>query len=283
MWMSLNDFRRLPAVPGVYIVRHRESGKEYVGQSKNVRKRMVQHRARQSPHYFHRALRQHGLAAFDVCLFLEAPAEQLGDLEIKIIAERGTFAPGGYNASLGGLGPTGVKWSDERRAAQSVARKGIRPTDEARAKMSLSALINNPFRGKRHSAESREKIGKATTRLHTGTKRSDQARANISASLMGRVAPVLSAEARARVSAARRGKPSPGSAQPGARNAMYGKKGGQAPSAKVVGVWRPDALLPLVFDSAGEAATFLGIRPQRLSNWISGYRVAPDGTQVAIL
>ncbi len=199
-----------------------------------------------------------------------------------MIAELGTFAPSGYNSSLGGLGPSGAVWTDERKASQSARVKGVPLAAETRAKMSVSALENNAFRGKKHSAEALAKIGAATVRTHTGAVRSAEARANISASLVGRAAPVLSAEARARQAAAQR-KPNAAKSNPGERNGMFGVRGGLHPSAKRIGVWLRESSVPHTFDSASEAAAFLGVKSARLSGWLRGYRVPPDGTLVSHL
>ncbi len=47
-WIALDDYRLLPAVSGIYVIRNRESLLMYVGQSKNIRKRMVSHRGADS-------------------------------------------------------------------------------------------------------------------------------------------------------------------------------------------------------------------------------------------
>lgn len=202
-WLHLDEWQKLPQSPGVYVIRHRETLKEYVGQSKNVRKRIASHRKAVSSHYLGRALRLHGLAAFDVCVLALGEPEDLGRLEQEAIVARGSRAPAGYNLSGGGLGPAGVVWSEERRRAQSIARSGIIPNEETREKMRQARLKNNPFKGQKHSPEALAKIGAATVRTHTGLKRSDETKANISASLVGRKSHAWSPESRAKLSASK--------------------------------------------------------------------------------
>lgn len=269
-WIPLLDSHQLPDEPGIYAIRHRESGKEYVGLSKAIRTRVSSHRSAPAWHYFGRALRAHGLAAFDVCVLHLCAAEDLGRLEQETIAARGCRAPAGYNLADGGLGPTGVAWSYERRQAQSLARTGIKPSPEAIEKMRAARLKYNGFKGRKHTAETKAKIGAATVRAHTGLKRSDETKARISASLVGRAAPVLSAEARERVRLANMG-PNPKKAQSGEKNGMYGVRGASHPAAKRVAVWFPEGLLPYaIFDTATEAAAWAGVNVTSISDWCSG-------------
>lgn len=289
-WISLNDWQQLPAQPGIYSIRHRDTGREYVGQSKDVRSRIASHRYARSWHYFGRAVRKYGCAAFDVCLVALGAPEDLGQLEQDAIASRGTLVPHGFNLAAGGLGPTGVTWSYERRQAQSISRTGIRQTEEAKAKMREARLKYNGFKGKKHTAEAKAKMAAAAVALHTGRKRSDETKARISASLVGRAAPVLSAEARERIAAAHRGKPKPGSAQPGEKNGMYGKvgtltgkKGSAHPASRSVGIWVPDSMTPITVTSMTEAAAWAGMSIRQMTDLCLGKRRARSGILFAYL
>lgn len=270
-WVPLRESRRLPAVPGIYVIRHVETLMEYVGQSKNVRERAASHRSARAWHYFGRALRAHGLDKFEVCLLAEGSVEDLGRLEQEAIAARGSLAPAGYNLSAGGDGPTGVLWSDERRAAQTARLLGKKHTPEAIESMRQARLASNPFKGRKHSAEARAKIGAATVAVHTGMKRSDETKARISASLMGRAAPYISPEVRERVAATRRGKKFPGTGLAGEKNPMYGIRGGRHARAKPVACWCSNGVLPYqVFDSAAEAASWASVKVSSISDWCAG-------------
>lgn len=283
-WVPLTEYLRLPASPGIYVIRHRETGKEYVGQSTNIRKRMGTHKRASKRHYLGRAIALHGATAFEVAVVLLCAAEVLGAEEQRVIEERGTFHPGGYNLSLGGLGPTGAVWTEAQRAAVSARTKGVPLLPETKEKMRQAALINNPFKGKNHTPEALAKIGAATVRVHTGLKRSDEARKNISASLVGRKAPHIPPEARERIANKLRGTKDPRKSQPGEKNGMYGKvgplagkKGGAHPTAKAVLVWPAEAFVPIRFESLVEVAEWLGVGNRTVSTWCLGQRVPKNG------
>jgi group I intron endonuclease len=125
---------------------------------------------------FHSAIRKYGADAFahDVLevMTTEAGAKRAEQLWIDRLNTRGV---GGYNLSTGGDGATGAtwSWSEEARARQSAGRKGKRPTNETRERMS-SALraahargrttIGDWARGRTLSPEHRARIGEANKR-----------------------------------------------------------------------------------------------------------------------
>lgn len=278
IWVPLNEWQKLPDMPGVYMIRHRESLKAYVGQSKNVRQRIASHRRAVSWHYLGRALRRHGLDAFDVCLLVAGAPENLGLLEQIMILEHGTLAPNGYNLAAGGLGPTGVTWSYERRQAQILARTGFQHRPDSIEKMREARLKNNGFKGMKHTAETKAKIGAATVRIHTGLKRSAETCQRISEANRGRPGRVISEAERQAMSARRKGQARPELVRPGELNGMYGVRGAAHPSAKPVAVWRPEGLLPAaVFDTGTEAAAWAGVSVAAVSNWCTGTRRCRGG------
>ena len=90
---------------GVYMVRHRESGKTYVGRSVDIANRWGLHRRHteqgrdRSP--FHRALRKYGYDAFDWVVLVGAPAKLQPELEHAFIETYNAMVPAGYN--VGGV------------------------------------------------------------------------------------------------------------------------------------------------------------------------------------
>lgn len=234
MWLPLSDWSELPSVCCVYIVRHRESGKEYVGKTKHLRRRMQEHSKLRSKFLFGRALRKYGLDAFDVMVYATGTDEEMYALEEKVIAERGTYVPGGYNTTTGGDGARGAYWSPEAREKNAARFRGVPLSEARRQQLRELRLANNPFKGRKHTPEAQAKMAEAARRQHTGLKRSEQTRANISASLKGRKAPVLSAEAREKIGAAQR-RPNPRKSNPGRANGMYGVRRGEHPAARRVG------------------------------------------------
>lgn len=268
-WTPLLSYRALPAVAGIYVIRNTVNGKEYVGKSKNVRKRLCGHCSSTKKHPLQLALQKHGLAAFEVALLAIGAEADLSALEVAAIAERGTYGAAGYNASRGGEGVVGLQWTDEWREAQSARVKGVPLTSETKEKMRKSALANNPFKGRTHSAETKAKIGAAASLRQKGKKLSPEHVANMSAALKGRKPPFLSAEVRARISLANR-KPNPNKGVKGEDNFMFGKRGSQVPTSKPVAVWCAGAMVPRIFDSAADTARAYGTTLGSVADWCRG-------------
>lgn len=147
-WHPLREAHtRIPGVPGVYVIRLRSEGLEYVGISKDMRRRVMRHRTRQiKESRLYRALMAHGLDAFDAAVYRRADIEDLDALEVRAIAERGSFSPGGFNLTRGG---------------------GVIHTET-------------------HSAERRARAAEVARRTHLGRKRSELTRQRLSDSLKGR-------------------------------------------------------------------------------------------------
>jgi group I intron endonuclease len=241
MWTNLTDFRTLPKSGGLYVIRHKESGLEYVGKTTNFYQRMCKHRhPEKRSSYISRAIVTDGAEMFEVMILVQSTDDAwLLQEEIRIIAERGTQYPGGYNLTAGGEGHLGFK----------------------------------------PNAETRAKLAEATRRLHTGKKRSAETVANISASLKGRKAPVLSPEARERIVTATRGVPNPKKGTKGEQNHMFGVRGGAHPRAKTVLLWEPGSSVPKIFDSAATAAHEAGVTLGLVADWCRG-RFKPKSGRV---
>lgn len=160
-WFSLaTGSRYLPDSPGIYVVRHKVSGKEYVGLSQNVRRRSYAHKhARTDNNLLHRAVKKYGPEQFDIAFIRSAAdMDSLSELEVSAIAERQTRSPQGYNIRRGGSQDyqpitqreserraeaarklhTGKKRSAETRARLSASLKGFRLNPEQLARMAAS-------------------------------------------------------------------------------------------------------------------------------------------------
>ncbi len=124
------------------------SGKHYVGQTRmKFSRRMITHANAASNGcntLLGRAIRKYGLGSFEKEILLEAPIKSLNKLERHYVAKFSTMSPNGYNLSSGG--GVGRTCSDITRKKMSEARKGDK----------------NPNYGKKHSAETLEKIGAAS-------------------------------------------------------------------------------------------------------------------------
>ncbi|GIG21238.1 hypothetical protein Cch01nite_19620 [Cellulomonas chitinilytica] len=229
--MALNDIL-VPGVVGyVYGVRLQDADDEYryIGMTEStVARRFARHlgearRGRRTP--FYDWLRKHAdEVSVDVLERVTGSRAELGEAEIRWIARRRSAGDALLNLTDGGLGPTGVVWTDEQRDAarvRSTGREGVsRP----------GAL--NPFFGLTHSAEQRATWVRSRAGTNAGDTNpnfgkfgpdhpsfghtmSDEARRALSEARKGAGNPnfgkTASAETRAKMSAARRGRPMPSS------------------------------------------------------------------------
>jgi len=148
----------------------------------------------------------------------------LGHAEIRWIADLKSAGHRLLNISDGGLGPSGVVWSDEQREAARIRSTG-------RPGVSRPGPLG-PFYGHRHSEEQRAKWSADRKGSNVGAENpnfgkfgpdhpafgstwSEEARARLSEARTGEGNPNFgksaSAETRAKMSAARRGRPMPSS------------------------------------------------------------------------
>lgn len=161
VWVPLeNAHRQLPDASGVYLLRRRADGQEYVGISKNVRRRAMRHRlAKTETSLLHRAIAAHGAEAFEVAVWCLAPVTELAQLEVQAIAARGSFAPAGFNLTRGGGIIHGDQHAHTRRAKVLETNRrlhlGVKRSAETRAKMSRAAV------GRIMSPETIEKMSRA--------------------------------------------------------------------------------------------------------------------------
>lgn len=147
----------------IYCATCRVNGKRYVGQTVQVlAKRVKGHldavgSGSQLP--FHRALRKHGRASFEIRTIAECTSvEALNEAEVHWIKKLGTFGPGGYNCTTGG---EGFEVSEETKRRMSLACLG-KPRSEAH-RQAVSAATkgeNNPFYGRKHDPETVERVKK---------------------------------------------------------------------------------------------------------------------------
>jgi len=86
---------------GIYIIRHRESGREYVGRSVDIQTRWSGHRHDaafgRKNNYIHNALRKYGSKAFDWVVLKEVNELDLCAAEQECILGRNTLHPAGFN------------------------------------------------------------------------------------------------------------------------------------------------------------------------------------------
>lgn len=146
---------------GIYVLTHRESGRRYVGQSLDIRKRWRQHaRADGRCAALARAIKKHGWEAFDAeMLCLCAPAH-LNALEEYWISFFGCVAPAGFNLTTGGgqgkLSELTIEKLRDRQRNRSAVH--VQNKLAAARRSSTRAKLSAAAKGRRVSPEAREKL-----------------------------------------------------------------------------------------------------------------------------
>lgn len=245
---------------GIYSIRNKFNGKQYIGSSVNIRKRWNAHRKCLLGGTHHstklqRAWTKYGSDAFEwlVLEYIEGPVDKQHVLSREQCwIDSQNSAAAGYNALLKAGSPMGSKRTAETRARMSEAAKkrGVlestkaaflfaarNPTEETRRKMSasqkakgisheqrermLAALRNTPRQPYSHSQETKDKLA----RISTGKRHTPESRAKISQSLSGKA---KSAETRAKMS-----KPKSAEARANMSKAHLGKRHTDEAKAKM--------------------------------------------------
>ena len=179
---------------GIYAITHKETGKQYIGQSIDCFERWKQHQTpKKGSSGIKGAIMKHGVDQFVFEVVEECKKDLLNEREIFYIKERETMAPLGYNLTSGG--GQGHEYSTESKKKMSEAgKKRAPPSAETRAKISEAG------KNRTMSEEARAKISAS----HMGMSPSEEARAKISATLTGRKTGSPSDEVKARMSEGKR-------------------------------------------------------------------------------
>lgn len=126
---------------GVYKITNLINGKVYIGQSRDIHKRWIDHR-RKSPYlsniYLHRAIRKHGIENFRFEVLEECRIDQLNDLERKYIIRYKSLKPNGYNLDLGG--GAGKEISKETKEKLRLATTGEKNPNYGKPKSLLTRI-----------------------------------------------------------------------------------------------------------------------------------------------
>lgn len=95
---------------GIYCIRNKINGKEYVGQSININKRIYEHKKKALDYpedlshnsILHQAIRKYGRENFEVSILEECSVDLLDEREKYYIKSKNTLAKNGYNILSGG-------------------------------------------------------------------------------------------------------------------------------------------------------------------------------------
>lgn len=166
----------------VYYVRNKLSGKLYIGiTTSTLRARWGSH-CREAASgarrwLLHRAMAKYGIDNFEISVLEECEDRaSLHEAECRWIANKRSFAPAGYNMTLGGGGVSGFKRSEEFKRQVSARFLGRTVPEKTRKRMSEAKA------GKRCS----DKCYEASIAWSTGRARPPEVRAKIGAGNKGK-------------------------------------------------------------------------------------------------
>ena len=160
---------------GIYCIRHRESGMCYVGQSRDIQKRIRVHfgSRRKDCRVLKNAVAKYGKDAFIVEILEICEEDNLNGRERHWIASLDCVRPKGFNLKDGG---NGGRLSEETRRKISVAHQGKSRVFSPEHCRNLSAAL----KGNICTAETRKKIGEANRKKRKGRKHSLETRKKMS-------------------------------------------------------------------------------------------------------
>lgn len=188
---SVSDARVLVQVGSIYVLRNKNSGKCYIGQTiQKIERRINAHKIRTGS-AISGAIAKYGIESFDQIGYVGIPIELLDYFESELITRLNTISPNGYNLDTGGA--LNRKYCEVARAKMRLAKLGKPQSEESNLKRSLA------LRGRSLSSEHRKKIGDA----HRGSHLSEE----IKMRLRETRRPV-SEETKIKLSLAKKGKPS---------------------------------------------------------------------------
>lgn len=151
---SKEEIKEINNIPGIYIIRNKINGKCYIGQSIYLKKRLYKHITLSDSKYYdsplYRALKKYGIGNFefdiletlDTSNFQEAK-KQLDIWEKEYIKKYNSYAPNGYNQTLGGdAGVIGYKFTEEQKKHQSDVRL---KAEQEKQNLLFIYIINSPI------------------------------------------------------------------------------------------------------------------------------------------
>lgn len=179
----MEQLKNLGKCCGIYEIRHIESGKCYVGSSRDIKQRWYGHKAllRRGKHHSRRLQRswtKYGEHAFSFSVLIICGVENLALYEQLAIDGLDAYH-GGFNGAPLACTALGTKHSDETKLLLSKIGRGRKHSPDHCAAISLA------MKGKKLPPEVIEKMRQTKTGKVHGP-RSDEHRAKISAALKGR-------------------------------------------------------------------------------------------------
>lgn len=136
----------------IYTFKNKVNGKVYVGQTcRTFKERMGEH-LRHKNTTLGKALAKYGIDNFEYKVIDEAKTiEELNEKEIFWIEKLNSITPYGYNLCKGGNNTLGYNHKEESKEKMRLSKKGTFKGED------------NPFFGKKHTQETRQKMRDAWT------------------------------------------------------------------------------------------------------------------------
>lgn len=214
----------------VYIVTNKANGKQYVGISKDLKRRWDQHlSANGSAPALHAAIKKYGTDGFIFSHICDAfDFEAACDLERMLIQEHNTKAPHGYNLTDGGEGVVGrlaTKEEIEKRRQFMLTYAASLTPQERSEKFGWA-------KGRQWTPEQIEQIRASNKGKNLGKKPSPEVRAKMSAAHKNRPRQPMSEETKEKIRQSLLGRKMPESEKP--KHASFlGRKHTEETKAKI--------------------------------------------------
>jgi group I intron endonuclease len=213
----------------VYIITNKLNAKQYVGISKNIKRRWNAHLAANgSAPALHAAIKKYGKDAFIFSQICDAfDFESACDIERLLIQQHNTKHPNGYNLTDGGDGVVGRPMTDEDKEARrkaSLAFISALSDEERAAKFGT--------KGRKLSQEQIEKIRVSNKGKNLGKTHSQEVRARLSSIQKNRPRKPLSEETKEKIRQSLLGRKMPDAEKP--KHASFlGRKHTEETKAKI--------------------------------------------------
>lgn len=152
--ISVSDYNLIPCVSGIYVLENLFNGKKYIGQSRNIRKRLILHLSRAKNPITHKsalysAMAKYGVDNFSIKILELCDSSLLNYYESFWIKELNCMSPNGYNLDSGGDYPEVI--SDEWKLKNSLAQKGRKQSKETIQRRVIS------LRGRKDTDEQKQR------------------------------------------------------------------------------------------------------------------------------
>ena len=163
-------------ITGIYGIRHKATGRWYVGQAYDIRKRFKDHRAMastQTRKHFYLSLRKYGHIAFAWRILERCEKTELNRREKFWIQKLNSVEPNGYNLTTGGdrsykLTPSVLEklrnLSLGRVQSPETIRKRVEKNTGQRRTLATRLKMRKAQLGKTHSEKTRQKMARITSK-----------------------------------------------------------------------------------------------------------------------